>query len=113
MQHVISPVIRARATFDAGTTRPLTWRLDQLGGMRRMLAERQTDFAEALAHDVGKHHTEAQLAEIGFVDAEAAHLERHLEGWLRPRRVPVPLAVQPARAWTGEMSRERSWPWSG
>ncbi len=86
--------------FDAGTTRPLTWRLDQLRRLRRMLAERQADFAEALAHDVGKHHTEAQLAEIGFVDAEAAHLERHLEGWLRPRRVPVPLAVQPARAWT-------------
>lgn len=100
MQHVISPVIRARAAFDAGTTRPLTWRLDQLGRLRRMLAERHADFAGALARDLGKHHTEAQLAEIGFVDAEAAHLERHLEDWLRPRRVPVPLAVRPARAWT-------------
>ncbi|GIU57499.1 aldehyde dehydrogenase family protein [Arthrobacter sp. NicSoilC12] len=100
MQHVISPVIRARAAFDAGTTRPLTWRLDQLGRLRRMLAERHADFAGALARDLGKHRTEAQLAEIGFVDAEAAHLERHLEGWLRPRRVPVPLTVRPARAWT-------------
>ena len=100
MQHVISPVVRARAVFDAGTTRPLTWRLDQLRGLRRMLAERQADFAESLAHDVGKHRTEAQLAEIGFADAEAAHLERHLENWLRPRRVQVPPAVQPARAWT-------------
>ncbi|WP_018773334.1 aldehyde dehydrogenase family protein [Arthrobacter sp. 131MFCol6.1] len=100
MQHVISPVIRARAAFDAGTTRPLIWRLDQLGRLRRMLAERHADFAGALARDLGKHHTEAQLAEIGFVDAEAAHLERHLEDWLRPRRVPVPLAVRPARAWT-------------
>lgn len=100
MHHVISPVGRARAAFDAGTTRPLTWRLDQLRRLRRMLAERHADFAEALARDLGKHHTEAQLAEIGFVDAEAAHLERHLEGWLRPRRVPVPLTVRPARAWT-------------
>jgi aldehyde dehydrogenase (NAD+) len=100
MQHVISPVGRARAAFDAGTTRPLTWRLDQLARLRRMLAERHADFAGALARDLGKHHAEAQLAEIGFVDAEAAHLERHLEDWLRPRRVPVPLAVRPARAWT-------------
>jgi aldehyde dehydrogenase (NAD+) len=100
MQHVTSPVARARAAFDAGTTRPLTWRLEQLRQLRRLLAERHSDFADALAKDVGKHRTEAQLAEIGFVDAEAAHLERHLEGWLRPRRVPVPLAVQPARAWT-------------
>ncbi|MFF2246880.1 aldehyde dehydrogenase family protein [Arthrobacter sp. NPDC058130] len=100
MQHVTSPVLRARAVFDTGTTRPLTWRLDQLRGLRRMLAEQQAAFAEALALDLGKHHTEAQLAEIGFVDAEAAHMERHLEDWLRPRRVPVPLTVQPARAWT-------------
>ena len=100
MQHVTSPVLRARTVFDAGTTRPLTWRLDQLRGLRHMLAERQADFAEALANDVGEHHTEAQLAEIGFVDAEAAHLGRHLEGWLRPRRVPVPLARYYKPAWT-------------
>lgn len=100
MQHVTSPVLRARVVFDAGSTRPLTWRLDRLRGLRRMLAEQQAALAEALALDLGKHHTEAQLSEIGFVDAEAAHMERHLEEWLRPRRVPVPLTVQPARAWT-------------
>ena len=100
MQTVASPVARARALFDAGTTRPLAWRLEQLRNLRRMLGERHADFAAALAKDVGKHHTEAQLTEIGFVAAEAAHLERHLEDWLRPRRVPVPLAAQPARAWT-------------
>ena len=95
MQHVISPVGRARAAFDAGTTRPLAWRLDQLRRLRRMLAERHADFAEALARDLGKHHTEAQLAEIGFVDAEAAHLERHLDGWLRPEPAPVPAPPRP------------------
>lgn len=100
MQTVASPVARARALFDAGTTRPLAWRLEQLRNLRRMLAERHGEFAAALATDLGKHNTEAQLTEIGFVAAEAAHLERHLEGWLRPRRVPVPLTVQPARAWT-------------
>ncbi|RKR29783.1 aldehyde dehydrogenase family protein [Arthrobacter oryzae] len=100
MQTVASPVARARALFDAGTTRPVTWRLEQLRNLRRMLAERHGEFAAALATDLGKHNTEAQLTEIGFVAAETAHLERHLEGWLRPRRVPVPLPVQPARAWT-------------
>lgn len=100
MQTVAPAVARAREVFDSGTTRPLAWRLRQLGNLRRMLIERRTDFAEALGSDLGKHATEAQLTEIGFVTAEAAHLEKNLEAWLRPRRVPVPLSVQPARAWT-------------
>lgn len=100
MQTVAPAVARARELYDSGATRPLAWRLEQLGNLRRMLVERRTDFTDALGNDLGKHRTEAQLAEIGFVTAEAAHVERHLEGWLRPRPVPVPLAVQPARAWT-------------
>lgn len=100
MQTVISSVARARAVFDAGTTRPQAWRLAQLRSLRRMLQERRADFAGALERDLGKHDTEAWMTEIGFVTAEVAHLERHLASWLRPRPVPVPLAVQPARAWT-------------
>jgi aldehyde dehydrogenase (NAD+) len=65
-----------------------------------MLVERRGEFAAALAGDLGKHETEAQLTEIGFVTAEAAHLEKHLAAWLKPKPVSVPLAVQPAKAWT-------------
>lgn len=100
MQTVAAAVARARAVFDGGTTRPQAWRLEQLRNLRRMLTERRGEFAAALAADLGKHGTEAQLTEIGFVTAEASHLEKHLEAWLRPRPVPVPLAVQPAKAWT-------------
>src|SRR6476620_4912545 len=100
MQTVAATVARAREIFDNGTTRPLAWRLEQLGSLRRMLIERRREFAAALAADLGKHETEAQLTEIGFVTAEAAHLEKHLVAWLRPRPVSVPLAVQPAKAWT-------------
>src|SRR6478736_3882006 len=100
MQSVAATVARAREIFDNGTTRPLSWRLEQLGSLRRMLIERRREFASALAADLGKHETEAQLTEIGFVTAEAAHLEKHLVAWLRPRPVSVPLAVQPAKAWT-------------
>ncbi|MDQ0076085.1 aldehyde dehydrogenase family protein [Arthrobacter oryzae] len=100
MHTAAAAVARSRKLFDSGATRPLAWRLEQLGNLRRMLAERGEDFADALLSDLGKHRSESQLTELGFVTAEAAHLERHLAGWLRPRRVDVPLAVQPARAWT-------------
>ncbi|MDQ0756193.1 aldehyde dehydrogenase family protein [Arthrobacter sp. B3I4] len=100
MQTVADTVARAREVFDSGTTRPLAWRLEQLGNLRRMLVERRSEFAAALASDLGKHETESQMTEIGFVTAEALHLEKHLEAWLRPRPVSVPLAVLPAKAWT-------------
>jgi aldehyde dehydrogenase (NAD+) len=100
MQTIADAVARARDVFDSGATRPLAWRLEQLGNLRRMLVERRREFAAALASDLGKHETESQLTEIGFVTAEASHLEKHLESWLRPRPVAVPLAVRPAKAWT-------------
>lgn len=100
MQTVAAAVARAREEFDSGVTRPLQWRLQQLAALRRMLVERRAEFAQALSTDLGKHETESQMTEIGFVTAEAAHLEKHLAAWLRPRPVPVPLSVQPAKAWT-------------
>ncbi|WP_426978265.1 aldehyde dehydrogenase family protein [Pseudarthrobacter sp. O4] len=100
MQTVAPAAARARNFFDSGATRPLAWRLVQLRNLRRMLTERRADIVAALGSDLGKHGTEALLTEIGFVTAEAAHLEKNLASWLRPRPVPVPLAVRPARAWT-------------
>ncbi|CAN7385936.1 aldehyde dehydrogenase family protein [Arthrobacter sp. LjRoot78] len=98
--HTAAAVARSRELFDSGVTRPLAWRLEQLGNLRRMLTERREDFIAALFSDLGKHRTESAMTEISFVTAEAAHLERHLAAWLRPRPVDVPVVLQPARAWT-------------
>lgn len=74
------------------------WRKAQLEGMRRMLAERETDFVEALRTDLGKHPVESELTEIGFVLTEISHALRHLKKWMRPRRFRTPLALAPATA---------------
>ena len=93
-------VAAARTAFNSGTTRPLAWRLQQLAAMNRMLLEHRDDFADALAADLGKHPTESWLTEIGFLTGEISHVIKHLQGWLAPRRVAVPLALQPAKAST-------------
>ena len=87
-----------RATFDAGTTRPVPWRLAQLAGLRAMLADRGRELERALAADLGKPALEAHLTEIAFTAEEAAHAQRHLRRWLRPRAVRLPATLQPARA---------------
>ncbi len=95
---IAGTVAGLRSTFEAGTTKSLAWRVDQLKALRRMLVERGSDFEAALLSDLAKNPTEAQLAEIGFVVGEIDHTLKHLRSWLRPRSVRVPGAVMPARA---------------
>lgn len=90
----------ARQFFNTGASKPLEWRLAQLTAMNQMLLEHKDDFTSALAADLGKHPAEAWLTEIGFLTAELAHTIKHLQGWLKPRKASVPLALQPAKATT-------------
>ncbi|GAA1326149.1 aldehyde dehydrogenase family protein [Leucobacter albus] len=87
-----------RYSFDHGVTRPAAWRREQLSRLRDLLIDRAADFERALAADLGKSGTEAQLTEIGFLVAELDHALANLGGWMRPRRAGVPLALQPATA---------------
>lgn len=87
-----------RHSFSRGITRPEVWRREQLMRLRALLQDRGADFEAALRSDLGKSGTEAQLTEIGFLVSEIDHALAHLSRWMRPRRVRVPLAVQPASA---------------
>ena len=95
-----STVAAARHLYRTGATKPLAWRLAQLKAMNQMLLDHRDDFAAALAADLGKHPSEAWMTEIGFLTSDIAHTLKHLEGWLKPRKTTVPLALQPARATT-------------
>ncbi|MGB8938625.1 MAG: aldehyde dehydrogenase family protein, partial [Streptomyces sp.] len=79
---------------------PTAWRRRQLRALRALLTEQAPALTEALALDLGKSPVETHTSELGFVVNEIDHTLRHLERWLRPRRVPVPLTLLPARART-------------
>ncbi|MDH6139431.1 aldehyde dehydrogenase (NAD+) [Kitasatospora sp. GP30] len=93
-------VSRLHAAFATGRTKPLAWRKAQLRALRRLLVEQEAAFTAALRADLGKSAAEAYTTEIGFTITEIDHTLRHLDRWVRPRRIPVPLALQPARART-------------
>ncbi|MEU9607455.1 aldehyde dehydrogenase family protein [Streptomyces sp. NPDC048057] len=97
---VPATVARLNATFATGRTKPLSWRKAQLRALRRLLVEQQGVFTAALHSDLGKNATEVHTTEIGFTINEIDHTLRHMDRWLRPRRVPVPLGLRPARART-------------
>lgn len=91
-------VAELRATFDAGVTLPVSWRREQLRGLRRLLVEEEAELLAALAADLGKPAEEAFLTEIGVVLAELSNTERNFARWLRPKRVPAGIMLAPATA---------------
>ena len=92
----IAPKIdAARSAYEAGTTTPYDWRVRTLERLRTLLEEREERLLDALAADFGKPRTEAWLTEIGFTIGDINHTLANLPGWMRPERVPTPVAFKP------------------
>ncbi|MFJ2668156.1 aldehyde dehydrogenase family protein [Nocardia fluminea] len=92
-------VQRLRATFVTGRTRTASWRKEQLAALERMLSEREGDFVDALAKDLGRPATDAWLADLAPVAAESRYARKHLNSWMRSRRTTLPLSAMPGSAW--------------
>ena len=91
-------VARLRRTYDEGRTRPAAWRKAQLRSMQHMLGTGEAELATAMRADLGKAAAEAWVTEIRLVHREISHILGHLDAWMGPEHVHVPVVLQPARA---------------
>ncbi|HKJ23429.1 MAG TPA: aldehyde dehydrogenase family protein [Myxococcota bacterium] len=80
-------VERLRATFDAGRTRPLEWRRQQLERLLALLDDHGEEIVAALQADLRKPELEAWAADVGSVRSEAKRAIKKLARWTRPQRV--------------------------
>lgn len=96
-------VERARAVFDSGVTRPMSWRIERLRALRRVLVDGEAELLEALHADLRKPSIEGWATDIAVTIGEIDHTLAHLRRWMRPERVRLPLASQPG---TGRIVRE-------
>lgn len=87
-----------RRGFDTGRSHDLQWRRDQLTGLRRLLTEQADALTEVVRADVGKPAGEVRVFELQVLVNEIDHVLANLKVWLLPRRVGVPLNIQPASA---------------
>jgi aldehyde dehydrogenase (NAD+) len=92
-----SEVARLRQTFASGRTRDIAWRLRQLEGIERLLAEREAGLAAALEADLGRDAHMAWFGDFASTAAEAAFARKHLKKWMKRRRTSLPLSMQPGR----------------
>ena len=90
---------QVRTVFNAGRTRSVAWREEQLRAIERMCEEREAEISEALIRDRGRSAFEAWLGDIASTKAEAVFARKHFRKWMKPQRQSLPLAQMPGRAW--------------
>lgn len=88
---------RQRAYFNTGATRSAAFRRRALERLRQGLLSHAEELNAALMADLHKDPAESYFTETGMVLEEIGCLLRHLDRWMKPRRVHVPLAQFPAR----------------
>jgi aldehyde dehydrogenase (NAD+) len=73
-------------------------RREKLRRLRDAVLVRREEIHAALWEDYHKPAAEVDLSEIFPVVSEAKHAMRHLARWMKPRRVPTPLALLGSRS---------------
>ncbi|HEY9899540.1 MAG TPA: aldehyde dehydrogenase [Pantanalinema sp.] len=97
-RQTLSPLLAAqRVFFASGKSKALEFRMESLRSLQGALQRREKALFDALRADLGKSEAESYLTEVGFVLKEVRHTLKHLPRWVRPRRVPTPLVLQPGR----------------
>jgi aldehyde dehydrogenase (NAD+) len=92
-------VDRVRRAFETHRSRPLEWRLGQLGQVQRLLKEREDELTAALQADLHKSPFEGWLTELSFVAGEVRYARRNLRRWMKPLKAKTPLMAQPGHSW--------------
>ena len=86
-----------RQAVNAGETRSLAWRLEQLERIEQLLHTYENAAVEALASDLGKPPLEANF-ELLSIRQELRFTRSRLRRWLAPRPLSVELPMRPAKA---------------
>lgn len=98
MSDALAAAQRLRAHFDSGATRPHAARRDALKALKAALRTHEEELLAAMQADMRKPRFEAYMSDIGLVHAAIDHALEHLKEWMRPQRVPSPLAIQVAES---------------
>lgn len=85
-------VMRQRAYFMSGATRPLSFRMDALKKLCKALTENETLINDALMKDLGKSPFETYITETGMVLEELRFHIRRLPRWMKNWPSPSPVA---------------------
>ncbi len=86
---------KQKGFFESGKTRNISFRLDVLTNLYKMIESNESKILDALKKDLNKSTTEAYTSEIGYVLKEIQIAIKQLKKWSKPQRVKTALINQP------------------
>lgn len=89
-----------RAFYRSGATIPVTFRIEQLKKLYKMIQRYESDVNDALASDLGKSCYEGFMCEVGPVLSEISYMICHTKRFSRKKTVRTPLAQFAAHSYT-------------
>jgi acyl-CoA reductase-like NAD-dependent aldehyde dehydrogenase len=92
------PIIisKARETFQSSLSLPLSWRLDQIRGIKKFMLENMDEILLCLKKDLGRSKTEALIGEHLLCISECDDAIANLSAWAATRSVETNLVNLPA-----------------
>jgi len=90
------PTILAAMKSAHARSRPVSaeLRIDRLRRLQALIRSHQSRFVEAASADFGTRHPVQTRMELAATLETARHAEKHVRGWMKPRRVPLPLPMR-------------------
>src|SRR6516225_1031375 len=91
-------VAKQREFFLTGQTRPASWRKAQLQAVKTMITENRNELCDALWKDLRRNAIDADQIDVAFSARNADYALEHLDNWMEPERVHMPLLFEPGHA---------------
>ncbi|EYE88911.1 aldehyde dehydrogenase [Fervidicella metallireducens AeB] len=91
MLDVSKVILKHKEFFEAGVTKDVNFRLEQLKKLKKAVEDREKQIMDALCKDLHKSEFESYLTEIGVVLSSINYFLKHLKKWAKVKKVRVPL----------------------
>ena len=95
MSQIENVVQKQRKYFNSNSTKPLSFRLEQLKKLKKIVTENQDAISEALFKDLKKSKLEAHMTETALVLEEIDVAIKNLSSWAKPKKVSTPISLKP------------------
>lgn len=77
---------------------PVSLRKKRLEDLRRSILKNETLINQALKTDLGKSEFETYATETGFIIEEIGYILKHIDCWIKPKKVKTPLTLFPGKS---------------
>ncbi len=90
---------RQRHYFNQNITKDMTWRIEQLTQLKKLITDNEQVLCDALAKDLSKPYQEAWLTEVSYITTDINHTLKHLKSWCKTKRVSTPIIAMPSSSY--------------